>query len=104
MLIEKQFEFARKISVLRLVAFEIGYQITDGDAYRDPRVTYGSSNSCHRLRLAQDLNIFKDGEFLTGVDAEKAHSKLHDIWDMMGGAKRILGDLNHYSLEYNGQR
>ena len=101
---EKQSVFSRKISVLRLVAFELGFELTDGDAYRDPRVPYGHPRSCHKLRLAQDLNVFKDGVYLEDGEAEKAHNQIHDIWDQMGGAKRIPHDLNHYSIEHNGMR
>jgi hypothetical protein len=98
---EKQSIFARKIAVLKLVAYELGYEITDGDAYRDPRVKYGSEVSCHRIRLAEDINLFKDGVWLTDGTG---HDELHDIWDKMGGAERIEHDLNHYSFEHEGRR
>lgn len=101
---EKQSRHSRKIAVLKLVAFEIGYELTDGDAYRDPRVPYGHKNSLHRKRLANDLNVFKDGIYLQGKEAETAHNEIHDVWDMMGGAERIANDLNHYSTEHQGMR
>jgi len=103
---EKQSLHLRKISVLMLVAFELGYELTQGDAYRDPRATfpYSHPNSVHKLRLANDLIVFKDGQLIEGEAAEKAHNELHDIWDKMGGAKRITNDLNHYSTEHNGMR
>lgn len=103
-LTQKQFDFNRKMAVLRLVAVELGYTLTDGDAYRDDRVPYGHPRSTHRSRLAEDHNIFLGGKLLTGKEADEAHGKLHDIWDMMGGAERIESDLNHYSFEWQGVR
>lgn len=102
----KQSEFNRKASVLALVAYEMGYELTDGDAYRDPRADYpyGHPKSCHKIRLARDYNIFKNGKFLRGEEAKKAHNMLHDVWDKMGGAPRLKHDLNHYSFEHNGMR
>jgi hypothetical protein len=99
---QKQEEFA--IAVSKLISFadwsEIG--VTFGDAYRDPRLHgsigeqkgYGHKNSCHKLRLAIDLNV---------IDP-KSHVALHDYWDTIGGAKRIEGDFNHYSMEWEGMR
>jgi len=79
----------------------MGYEITEGDYYRDKRVKYGHPKSLHRSRLAADLNLWKNGKWLTdGSD----HDELHDIWDKMGGAPRIEKDLNHYSLAHYGMR
>ena len=52
-------------------AFESGYAVTLGDCYRDPRVKYGHKNSMHRKRLAVDLNLFKDGKYLTDSEDHK---------------------------------
>lgn len=101
-----QQEFNRKASVLALCAYEMGYALTDGDAYRDPRVhgelgekkSYSATNSNHKKRLARDYNIFRDGEYLTGAAASTAHARLHDVWDLLGGSPRINGDLNHYEM------
>ena len=54
-------------------AHELGYELTFGDAYRDPRVhgeqgvkkSYSEGRSAHKHRLAVDLNLFKDGTFLS---------------------------------------
>jgi hypothetical protein len=55
----------------------------------------------HYIGLAIDLNIFKNGKYLTDGTG---HDVLHDVWDSLGGAARIPGDLNHYSLEHSGRR
>jgi hypothetical protein len=84
-----------------------GYIITFGDAFRDPRVhghigqkmAYGHPNSAHKLKLAVDINCIKGGKLVADF-----YPELHDQWDKMGGAERILHDLNHFSFEHNGVR
>lgn len=90
----KQVIFTKAIARLMLHAEVLGLELTFGDAYRDPRVTYGHKYSTHRSRLAVDFNLPND----------IGHDKLHDYWDTIGGAERILEDLNHYSFEHNGIR
>lgn len=100
-LVDKQNKFSGMVALLILYAQSLGYQITYGDAYRDDRVKYGHPRSTHRFRLAVDLNLFKDGSYL---ESDEGHSPLHDYWDKLGGAERIKGDANHYSLDHEGIR
>ena len=100
-MVDKQNKFAGMVAQLIIFAQQRGYQITFGDAFRDPRVTYGHKDSLHRERLAVDLNLFKDGFYIA---TDEAHAPLHDFWDSLGGAERIKGDGNHYSLSYKGMR
>ena len=84
-------------------AFEMGYEVTLGDAYRDPRVFgelgetkgYGNSNSKHKLRLAIDIHLFRDGVYLSST---KDHAKLGEWWESVQGG--VWGgrfdDGNHY--------
>lgn len=107
-LLTKQQLFALAIADLITYAAEEGLSVTFGDAYRDPRVHgtigekkgYGNANSCHKLRLAVDFNVILDGK----IAGSNAYNKLHDYWDILGGAKRIDNDLNHFSFEHNGYR
>ena len=107
-LLEKQQEFALQAAHLIIYAHSIGKPVTVGDAYRDPRLHgemgakkgYGASNSCHKLRLAIDLNIVKDGRLMGASE----HKELHDHWLTLGGSKIIDSDSNHYSFEHNGFR
>lgn len=105
---EKQSQFAQMAARLILKAVELGYEVTLGDAYRDPRVFgligerkgYGESRSAHKQRLAIDLNLFRDGKFLTGTEA---HRELGEWWESQGGAwGGRFDDGNHYSLEHGG--
>ena len=107
---QKQSRFALMAARLILKAEELGYEVTLGDAYRDPRVFgqigerkgYGESRSCHKVRLAIDLNLFKDGTYL---DSTEAHQELGEWWEAQGGAwgGRFF-DGNHYSLEHEGMK
>ena len=108
-LLAKQKKFAIAIADLIMYADAVGLQVTFGDAYRDPRVhgeigtkkAYGSANSCHKLRLAVDFNIIKDGKIAPIED----YKKLHDYWSKhLGGSKMIEADSNHFSFEHNGFR
>ena len=103
---EKQSKFALMVAKLILKAYELGYELTLGDAYRDPRVFgapgvkkgYGEANSFHKQRLAIDLNLFKDGEFLEGSES---HRELGEFWESIGGTwggRFRIKDGNHYSL------
>ena len=107
---QKQVKFARMIPRLIDKAFELGFEVTLGDAYRDPRVFgqmgemkgYGNAKSCHKSRLAIDLNLFKDGAFLTTTEG---HRPLGEYWESIGGSwGGRFNDANHYSLEHEGVR
>ena len=113
-----QSEFARLVPRLIDKAFAMGYEATLGDAYRDPRVHgamgvamgYGHPKSGHKLRVAIDLNLFHDGQFL---GASEDHKALGEWWEQQHPLARWGGrfkdskgspapDGNHYSFEYQG--
>ena len=103
-LLQRQQRFAEMSAKLILKAIELGYQVTLGDAYRDPRVhgqfgerkAYGESKSFHKLRLAIDLNLFKNGKFLSRTED---HKELGEWWESQGGTwGGRWHDGNHYSL------
>lgn len=100
----KQYKFTRMVADLILQASSMGYEVTLGDAYRDPRLHgqmgekkgYGHIRSYHKLRLAIDLNLFKDGVYLEGTEA---HRPLGEWWESQGGTwGGRFNDGNHYSL------
>ena len=107
---QKQRRFTRLIGLLIEYAYQQGYELTFGDAYRDPRVhgdvgvkkSYSSANSLHKSRLAVDFNLFKDGQFLTSTEA---HRPLGEYWESLGGTwGGRFNDGNHYSLEHQGRK
>lgn len=103
-LFEQQVAFARMVPRLINKAFELGYDVTLGDTYRDPRVhgamgekkSYSAAKSFHKQRLAIDLNLFKNGTYLTG---QRDHQHLGEYWESIGGTwGGRFKDPNHYSL------
>ena len=108
---QRQRLFTQLISKLIVFAYDNGYELTFGDAYRDPRVhgdvgskkSYSSANSLHKQRLAVDFNLFKNGVYLTATNDHKA---LGEYWESLHPLCRWGGrfnDGNHYSLEYGGR-
>lgn len=97
---QKQSKFALMVAILIRHAHALGYEITFGCA-RCVQEGHHRPNSLHYIGLAIDLNLFKGGKYLTDGSG---HDVLHDFWDTIGGAERIEGDCNHYSVVHNGRR
>jgi hypothetical protein len=111
-LLKLQMEFAALVPRLIDKAIKLGYGVTLGDAYRDPRVFgmigvskgYGHPKSAHKRRIAQDLNLYKSGIY---CDDSEEHRQLGEWWE---GQHRLArwggrwGDGNHYSFEWEGTK
>jgi len=99
---QKQRRFTHMIALLILHAEQLGYELTFGDAYRSSKVKYGHRNSLHRKRLAIDLNLFRDGEYLTRTTD---HQRLGEYWESIGGTwGGRFNDGNHYSIRHGGMK
>lgn len=99
---QKQRRFARMVGMLIEWAYSNGFELTLGDAYRDPRCPYGSEVSLHKERLAVDLNLFKDGKYLSNTED---HKPLGAYWESIGGSwGGRFSDGNHYSLAHGGRK
>lgn len=95
----------------RLIIFgeSLGCKFRQGDALRDPRtngkwgekVGYSSAHSVHKLKLANDLNLLINDEWIED-SGHLMWIELHDYWESMGGAPMIKGDANHFSQIYQG--
>jgi hypothetical protein len=103
---EQQSKFAHMAALLILHAIELGYEVTLGDAYRDPRLHgefgvkkgYGEAKSYHKQRLAIDINLYRNGVYL---DKTTDHAQLGAWWKDQGGTwggDFKTPDGNHYSL------
>ncbi len=93
---QKQSKFAHMTALLILHAEQLGYELTFGEAERP------GSKLLHGKRLAIDLNLFKNGRWLTKT---KQHLPLGLYWESIGGTwggRFKKPDGNHYSLEHNG--
>ena len=111
---EKQQRFTRCVGLLIQQAYSLGYGLTFGDAFRDPRVhgpngtkgSYAAANSVHKIRLAVDLNLFVDGSYITDSD-HVAYKRLGEFWkgldqDARWGGEFASGDANHFSFDHGG--
>lgn len=114
--LNKQFLFTRFTADLIVYAYQQGFQVTFGEAWRSPetcelyaKAGKGISNSLHRRRLAIDLNLFKDGKYLTDLASYKI---LGDYWKSLSGLGYECAwggdfksqDANHFSIENLGVR
>ena len=91
---EDQSIFVLMVSKLITFAYEHGYELSFGDAYAK---TGHTKLSFHYKRLAIDLNLFKDGKYLTTTEA---HRPLGEYWESLGGTwggRFKNADGNHYS-------
>ncbi len=100
---QKQRQFSKMLAELILWAYEHGYEIAIGEVFRTPEQAAlnaekgkGIKNSLHTLCLAADLNLFKNGIYLTKTED---HKELGEHWESMGGTwggRFSKPDGNHY--------
>ena len=107
---DAQREFTIDVADLIQFIYDSGYECTLGDAYRDPRshgemgkqTAYGRTTSAHKQRLAIDLNLYLNGEYLTTTEA---HRPFGEYWKLIRSEHRWGGDFNdgnHYSRKHFG--
>lgn len=108
---EKQSLFVVLVARLIQHATSLDFELTFGDTYRSPeeaarlaKLGKGIAKSLHTQRLAIDLNLFKDGRYLS---SSEAHRPLGEWWEQQhalcawGGR---FGDGNHYSVAHGGRK
>lgn len=105
---QKQSLFARNVALLIQKASALGYEVTFGMTYRTPEEAkrLGFANSLHTERLAVDLNLFKNGRYIT---TGLGHTELGAWWKNQHELNRWGGDFakrdyNHYSMTPDGKR
>lgn len=112
-LLQKQQKFSELVGALLLRAGVLGYKITLGEALRPEAMAEiymeegkGILHSLHTVKLAIDLNFFKDDVYLTGV---KDLEPIGEWWELQsgddytccwGGRFESL-DANHFSISHN---
>lgn len=107
---QKQSLFVTLVARLIEHATGLGYELTFAEAYRSPeeaarlaRLGKGLAASLHTQRLAIDLNLFRDGHYLTSTES---HRPLGEWWEQQHALCRWGGrfnDGNHYSLRHGGR-
>jgi hypothetical protein len=114
---EKQVLFARLLARLIQQSFALGYEITVGEVWRSDATAElyaqqgkGISHSLHRKRLAVDLNLFKNGIYLS---ASEDYRLLGEWWEAQDSECRWGGrfkdaqgkpkpDGTHFSVTHEG--
>jgi len=107
----KQELFARLMCQLITKMHQDGYEVRMGEVWRskaaaedNARRGVGVLNSAHRLKLAVDINLFLDSNYLTTTEDHRVFGEywegLHELCRWGGRFKRRDG--NHYSLFHNG--
>lgn len=98
----KQEHFSVMYVCLLLKAFELGFDVRMGHVLRCRDCHTGRKTSLHKDKLAGDLNLFKDGVYLTETSD---HEELGVYWESIGGSwGGRFKDGNHYSLTHQGRR
>jgi len=109
---QKQTEFVKDVQKLLRYAFAQGYDVTFGEVYRSQPmqkwyVDHGLSwtmKSQHGKKLAIDLNLFKDGQYLSKSYQHKKLGKYWESlspWNVWGGR---FNDGNHYERRHDFPR
>ena len=111
---QKQSTFSRLVASLILRAYREGFEVTFGEAWRSREeaarlaaLGKGIKASLHMQRLAVDLNLFKDGKYLTTTEA---HQPLGEWWEALSTSEYQccwggrFGDGNHYSISHGGRK
>jgi hypothetical protein len=103
---EKQSAFARAVGKLIVWIYEQGWEITFADFNRPDHLGH-MPNSCHYIRLAADLNLFVDGQWMDHDCPE--WQAIGRQWKMAGefaswGGDFESRDLNHISFSHDGRK
>lgn len=115
-LLHKQFVFSGLIARLILYAYQRGYSISLGEAWRSPETAQmyadegkGVANSLHCNRLAIDLNLFSGCDPLKTV---AQYLEIGEFWESLAepgeeiicvwGGRFENPDADHFSIEHNG--
>jgi hypothetical protein len=111
---EKQSAFAALAAKLILKAPAFGFEVTLGEAWRSPeeaarlaKLGKGIKNSLHAQRLAMDLNLFRQGQYLRSTEH---YQPLGEWWEAQSTEEVECawggrwGDGNHFSVCHGGRK
>jgi hypothetical protein len=109
---EARCQFTRALASLIIHATALGFEVALDEATerltaKDPTSDH-MPNSLHHIGLAADLNLYRDGKYLsTSMD----HRELGEWWEKLGDTLDLplcwggrFNDGNHYSLAWQGRK
>lgn len=99
---DKRRRMSKMLSLLEGYANLLGYEIAYDYSRRCEDCVIGHKTSLHKLGLAMDINLYKDGKYLETTDD---HTPLGEFWEYIGGTwGGRFNDGNHYSIEHGGMK
>ena len=98
---EKQELFADLISEHIQWLYGRGYKVRIGDVFAHDG---HKANSNHYRKLAADLNLFKDGKFLTETEDHRESGEKWETRHPFCCSGIHFNDGNHYSMTHNGRK
>ncbi|HLA60959.1 MAG TPA: hypothetical protein VK626_01815 [Nitrospiraceae bacterium] len=110
---QRQRRFLPLVAKLIDYAYSQGFELTAGELYRTPEqaalnAQHGSgiTHSLHTQRLAVDLQLFKDGIYITDP---AAYRPLGEFWKALDPDAAFGGDFktvdaDHFSLSWAGTK
>lgn len=106
-----QQHFALTMATFIVRINQLGYAVTFGEAYRPPETAAlyaqqgkGIANSLHTSRLAVDLNVFKNGEYLDQTTELEQVGAIWEAQDSLACWGGRFGDGNHFSFGFEGRK
>lgn len=95
-----QARFTSMLARLVLHAEGLGYEVVIDYVRRCRDCPVGIPASLHKKKLAADLNLFRDGQYLT---KSEDYRPLGEYWEYLGGSwGGRFGDGNHFSVAWEG--
>jgi hypothetical protein len=99
---DKRRRFTQMLGLLVQYAHLRGYEVCFDFVKRCEECPVGHKTSLHKIGLAADVNLYKDGRYLETTDD---HEPLGLFWEYLGGTwGGRFNDGNHYSLEHGGMK
>ena len=94
---KKQFRFSILLAILIIYIYLCGYTVAIGDVWAEKgEGRKHSDKSKHYDKQAADLNLFKDGVYLSET---QDHKKFGSFWKILGGTwGGDWDDGNHYQI------
>jgi len=106
-----QQHFALTLAKFIIRVNELGWQVTFGEAYRPPETAAlyaqqgrGIKESLHTVRLACDLNFFKNNMYITATKELETVGAIWEAQDSLATWGGRFGDGNHMSFGFGGHK
>lgn len=104
-LARRQRLFTYLLGRLICCVYHNGWELSLGEGFDSEKDGGHMHRSLHYLKLAQDFNLFVNGEYITD-GSHPAYQHIGKYWEQLNPLCRWGGrfnDANHFSLEWEGR-